>query len=473
MSSIYYLHKFDQRFNNEKSSFFLKNKSLCRNVFNLENTRSSLYFVLATSLNAIAHYFTRSLIDHAANSYNSYKTLSECKNYNDLTLDCNLVSPFRETRQPYFISDFNLMAISFFTYKVMESFACEFMKNNKNEDHIFLNYQLLQKKVHTMFCLYSLFASFMHSENVCKVQSFLINYGSALLLKKCLDRELHLNMLGLNGGLLKHLKCKDYYAVKAALNSNSRSIGYLPTHFSKHKELVKLALLQDSDSQWDDYMYLDDTLNYKLLDYIDESLLNDINFMSTIINYNSRCLKKSFLRNNSEFMLASIQKNEKCAFFLSDSLKKNISYIKKVVQKNGMALFFLPDYQNQKCIVEAAVKQNGIIFFSTGLDFRFKNNILLFAISDAYGGKSLDQFNYYYDFLLDELHNNIIKGLKHFINEQLSLHNVRFCKNLHNDFYFNSDTMGHIASFLYPEDSSFYRYNLNHLQSVRKKLKDI
>ena len=195
--------------------------------------------------------------------------------------------------------------------------------------------------------------------------------------------------------------------------------------------------------------------------------------MSTIVNYHSRCLKNSSLCNNSEFMLASIQKNEKCAFFLSDSLKKDITYIKKVVQKNGMALSFLPDYQNQKCIVEAAVKQNGIIFLNTGLDLRFKNNILLFAISDAYEGKSLDQFNYYYDVLLDVSHNNIIKGLKCFINEQLSLYNVRLCKNLHNDFYFNSDTMGHIASFLYPEDSSFYRYNLNHLQSVRKKLKDI
>ena len=100
------------------------------------------------------------------------------------------------------------------------------------------------------------------------------------------------------------------------------------------------------------------TLRY---DLIRPLVLNDINFMSTIVNYHSRCLKNSSLCNNSEFMLASIQKNEKCAFFLSDLLKKDITYIKKVVQKNGMALSFLPDYQNQKCIVEAAVKQNGII----------------------------------------------------------------------------------------------------------------
>lgn len=132
-----------------------------------------------------------------------------------------------------------------------------------------------------------------------------------------------------------------------------------------------------------DFMLYAIKIDYNVLAYASDKLLNDKDFMLQVIEYDVWCLgyAKFELRNNPDFMLQAIEKNSLSIKYASDELKDNPDFMLQAIEKDCWCIKYASfNLRNNPEFMLRVIEKNSWALGNASFELRNNQNFMLQAI---------------------------------------------------------------------------------------------
>ncbi len=204
------------------------------------------------------------------------------------------------------------------------------------------------------------------------------------------DRKFMLDAVMINGNILKYasdfMRADREIVLRSVQNSRSKgeSLQYADQKL-KSDEYIVLQGIKNNSSFWK-----------KVLNYADESLKRNTDFMLTVIKKYGAALNYAdeTLRKDKNFILKSVKRNGGALAYVDEEFKKDKEIVLEAVKNDGRALAYADEeFKKDKEIVLEAVKNNeGTALEYADETLKIDNEIVLEALKNgSYALKYADE----------------------------------------------------------------------------------